>query len=286
MNSPRPLRPVVLLAWTGLLLAACGSPTAPPGAGSASPSASPPASAEGAGSITRVALTYDGGVLVLDGTTLDVVADLPLAGFNRVNPAGDGRHVMVSTTGGFRVLDAAGQPNAGGPTLTDLVFTADAPGHVVRHGGRTVLFADGTGEITAFDSDALDGDAKPGVKVTASEEAHHGVAIELSDGTLLSTLGDAEGRTGVRVLDPSGAEIARNEQCPSVHGEGAAQGEIVVFGCSDGVLMYSAASSPKCRPRMPTAARETSTSARPHRSSWVTTTPTRTAKATCCRNWR
>ncbi len=125
------------------------------------------------------------------------------------------------------------------PTLTDLVFTADAPGHVVRHGGRTVLFADGTGEITAFDSDALDGDAKPGVKVTASEEAHHGVAIELSDGTLLSTLGDAEGRTGVRVLDPSGAEIARNEQCPSVHGEGAAQGEIVVFGCSDGVLMYS-----------------------------------------------
>ncbi|WP_111766935.1 zinc metallochaperone AztD [Nakamurella deserti] len=249
MKTPTTLRPLALLAGAGLVLTACGSPAAPaarisssaPAAGTAATSDSAPSATTGASDgTTRVALTYDGGLLVLDGTTLELAADLPLEGFNRVNPAGDGRHVMVSTTGGFQVLDAgtAVDGAASEPTLTDLVFAADAPGHVVRHGGRTVLFADGTGDITAFDTDALDGAEMPEVTVTKSEAAHHGVAIELTDGSMLSTLGTADGRTGVRVLDASGTETARNEQCPAVHGEGTAQDEVVVFGCSDGVLVY------------------------------------------------
>jgi hypothetical protein len=50
--------------------------------------------------------TYDGGIHVLDGATLQLAQDIPLPGFNRVNPAGDDRHVLVSTSSGFRVLDA------------------------------------------------------------------------------------------------------------------------------------------------------------------------------------
>jgi outer membrane protein assembly factor BamB len=42
----------------------------------------------------------------------------------------------------------------------------------------------------------------------------------------------------VRVLDESRTEIARNEECPSVHGEGTVKNETAVFGCSDGVLVY------------------------------------------------
>jgi hypothetical protein len=250
MKTPTTMRPLALLAGAGLVLSACSSPAGPAAqstsstattTSSAAPESSAPSATTGASdSATRVALTYDGGLLVLDGTTLELAADLPLEGFNRVNPAGDGRHVMVSTTSGFQVLDTgtAVDGSASEPELTDLVFAAEAPGHVVRHGGRTVLFADGTGDITAFDTDALGDGEMPDVEVTKSEAVHHGVAIELTDGSLLSTLGTADGRTGVRVLDAAGAEIARNEQCPSVHGEGTAQDEVVVFGCSDGVLVY------------------------------------------------
>ena len=41
------------------------------------------------------------------------------------------------------------------PELTDLVFEASAAGHVVRHGGRTVLYDDGTGSTTILDTGAL-----------------------------------------------------------------------------------------------------------------------------------
>ena len=39
---------------------------------------------------TRIAITYDGGIAIVDAETLDILGDVPLAGFNRVNPAGDG----------------------------------------------------------------------------------------------------------------------------------------------------------------------------------------------------
>jgi hypothetical protein len=222
--------PLAAFAATGaLVLSACASS---PASTSESTSTSPEASSSSA----RVTLTYDGGIYVLDAESLEVVGDLPLDGFNRLNSAGDGRNVLVSTTEGFQVLDTST------PELTGLVFEAPTPGHVVRHGEKTILFSDGTGDSIIYDTDALigAGDELPETEVVASEAAHHGVAIELEDGTFLSTLGDSEGRTGVRALDSDRTEIARSEECPSVHGEGAAQNEIAVFGCSDGVLVYDA----------------------------------------------
>ncbi|QHC60229.1 zinc metallochaperone AztD [Rathayibacter sp. VKM Ac-2760] len=225
----RALAGAALTATAALVLSGCsGAGDAAPAASSATPSA--------AAASTRVALTYDGGLLVLDGETLETEADIALAGFNRVNTAGDDRHVLVSTEGGFRVLDVAT------PELTDLVFDAPTPGHVVRHHDRTILFADGTGATTVFDTDALtpavaEG-SLPDTETVAAPAAHHGVSIELADGTLLTTIGDSEGRTGVRALDSERTETARNEDCPSVHGEGAAADEIAVFGCSNGVLVY------------------------------------------------
>ncbi|GGV08497.1 hypothetical protein GCM10010182_29900 [Actinomadura cremea] len=175
--------------------------------------------------------TYDGGLYVLDPATLKVVQDIPLDGFNRVNPAGDGRHVMVSASTGFRVLDAAGA------RLTEDEFAAPKPGHVVHHAGRTVLFSDGTGEVTVFDPGEL-GDGLPETETHDSEHPHHGVAVALSNGELLTTLGTEEERTGVHVLDANREEVARSEECPSVHGEATAQGEAVVIGCEDGALVY------------------------------------------------
>ncbi|MGK8524810.1 zinc metallochaperone AztD [Nocardia asteroides] len=178
-----------------------------------------------------VAITYDGGIHVLDGTTLQLAGTAELGGFNRLNPAGDDRHLIVSTKEGFRVFDATTAEFTG----TD--FPGPEPGHVVRHAGRTVLFSDGTGEVVAFDSADL-AEGEPKTSTYRAAAPHHGVAIELANGELVLTLGTEEKRTGIVVLDKNRAEKARNEDCPGVHGEATAAGEAVVIGCQNGVLVY------------------------------------------------
>jgi outer membrane protein assembly factor BamB len=230
------------------LLAACGQS----GDAAAEPSATTEetaaaAATEVATAKPRLALTYDGGIQVLDADTLEVVADLELAGFNRLNPAGDERHVLVSTTGGFQVLDAGTWTEPHGdhthsftsePVLTDVLWPAEKPGHAVRHEGRTALFDDGTGQVTVVDSDAL-GDPDAATRDYTTPSAHHGVAVELTDGTLVVSDGTEDERTGVRVLDAENTEIAAIDTCPGVHGEAVAADEAVVIGCGDGAVIWS-----------------------------------------------
>jgi outer membrane protein assembly factor BamB len=229
LRARRPARAAALAAFAAgsLALSACGSGSDGGGAQSgAAPSTPAPVHVA-----NPVVVTYDGGLYVLDGKTLQVAADLPLPGFNRVNPAGDDRHVIVSTGSSFQVLDA------GAATLTDVTFPAEKPGHVVRHADKTVLFADGTGEVTIFDPHAL-GEGAPETVTHRTPEPHHGVAIEIANGELVTTVGNAEERSGIVVLDADRNEIARNEDCPGVHGEATAQGEAVVVGCETGALVY------------------------------------------------
>ena len=186
MNNTRPssLVGVAGLGVAALLVTGCSSD---PAASAAAPGSSPAAGLSPAAQVSaaqpRITLTYDGGLLVLDAASLDVVADLPIDGFTRVNPAGDGRHVLVTTEEGFQVLDtgvwtAGSTSYAGTPELTDDVFPAAKAGHVVVHGDRTVLFADGTGDIASFETAALlDAEGLPETRTWESEAAHHGVAI-------------------------------------------------------------------------------------------------------------
>src|SRR5690606_8642492 len=130
---------------------------------------------------------------------------------------GDGRHVLLSTSQGFQVLDTHT------PDLTSTVFAADAPGHVVHHADRTVLFADGTGETTVFDTAALLDSAGelPPTSTFRSPSAHHGGSVVLEDGTLVTTIGDVSSRSGATALEPHDDhfhEIARSEECPDIHG--------------------------------------------------------------------
>ncbi|KAA0925432.1 zinc metallochaperone AztD [Streptomyces apricus] len=224
------------LTGTALALAVSTVLTACGGDGSASSSdaeADGTASAKPAAAVKDpLVATFDGGLYILDGESLKPAKTLKMAGFNRVNPAGDEDHVVVSTDTGFRVLNATGQ------TLTDIEYKGAKPGHVVRHAGKTVLFTDGTGEVNVFDPADLSSGKKPKGRTYASAEAHHGVAIELADGQLLSTLGTEEKRTGALVLDKENKEIARYEKCPGVHGEAAAENEAIAVGCEDGILIY------------------------------------------------
>lgn len=227
--SPRRLGLAAAVSASVLLISACGSAAVP--AADTSDAATTQAA-----SGPRVALTYDGGIAVLDGESLKLEGDLPLEGFNRLNSAGDGRHALVTTTAGFQVLDMAT------PKLTDLIFKAEKAGHVVRHGGKTILYADGTSDTTIFETDHLlnSSTSLPKTEVIPGDEAHHGVSIVLEDNTLLTTVGNSQSRSGIRVLDADRKEITRNDECPSVHGEGTAANEVVLFGCSNGVLVYDA----------------------------------------------
>lgn len=209
-------------------------------AGASAPASAPAPESESAAvdNGTRVAIAYDGGVLVLDGETLEPVGEAELPGYLRVSTAGDADgHVFVTTDGGFHVLDTG--IASGEVAFTGEVFDAATPGHVTPHAGRTALFDDATGDVRIFDTDAIGTGELPPFDTLSSDAAHHGVAIELSDGTSLSTIGTSESRSGVRHLDADGTEVARNETCPAVHGEGAVKDEAVVFGCEDGVLLFS-----------------------------------------------
>ena len=205
------------------------------GCASAAPPASAPvdSAARTAPDGPRVAVAYEGGVVVLGGADYENLGEFASEDFIRLNAAGDGRHVMVTTSKGFQLLDVQK------PELTDLVVPAAAAGHVVSHAGKTVLYDDATSDTTIFDSAELakTGDALPKAEVVPGVTAHHGVSVELEDGTLLTTVGDESGRTGIRVLDEDRTEIASNDECPGVHGEGTAKDEVVVFGCENGALV-------------------------------------------------
>ncbi len=247
-RTPTSTRPLVAAGLAlPLLLPACASGTS---GTAATPAAEPtPASdvQEVATSSPRLALTHDGGVRVLDATTLETVADLPLDGFNRLNGAGDGRHLLVSTRGGFRVLDAGTWTEPHGdhshsytstPQLTEVLHPAEEPGHVVAHDGLTALFDDGTGEVVVLDSDAV-ADGPDGARRLTTPSPHHGVAVALADGTLVVSEGTEDERTGIRVLDSAGTEIASSDGCPGVHGEAVAADDAVVIGCEDGALVHA-----------------------------------------------
>lgn len=237
------LRTIPVLLAT-LIMSACGTAGSEESGGAAASSDPDHGAMEASAPEPRLAVTYDGGVLVLRAADGEVLLDEPREGFLRVSPAGDERHVLLSTANGFEALDLGSWSDehgdhshswTGEPHLTGTVFEAEEPGHVVSHDGRTVLFDDGTGSWTAFDPHDL-ADGTPELDAGATEEPHHGVVVQLANGNLLHTVSTEEERTGIRVETAAGHELAASDECPGVHGE-VAFGEVVVFGCEDGALV-------------------------------------------------
>ena len=259
---PKGLSGVAGIAAAALMLSGCaadpgrdGDALNPENAPQATGQPAAPSSAaqEIQGPGPRLVLTRAGGITVLDAASLAVVGEADLAGFNRLNPAGDGRHVLVSTGSAFKVFDAGvwtekhgdhGHSYAAQPALTDVEFQASQSGHAVFHAGRTALFSDGSGRVEIFEPSGLTAQAAalPESDVYTAPEAHHGVAVPLEEGKLLVTLGDDESRRGIAVLAAGSgqnrAELVRNEDCPGVHGEAVAGRDAVVVGCEDGMLVY------------------------------------------------
>ncbi len=219
-----------------------------PASDTASASADQPeAPVETDGPRSRIAYTYDGGVQVLDGESLEPVGDpIKAEGFTRLSTVGDERHLALTVSGGWSMLDLGvwSQPHgdhshsyAKNPRDTGIEFPGDHPGHVTHHDGRVLLWADGTGAVNEFDAASLLAGVTPQTKDWKAEHPHHGVAVPLHDGGMLVTLGTEDERTGVMALDAHGKETARTEECPGVHGEAEVKGAIT-FGCEDGMVIY------------------------------------------------
>ena len=241
----------VLLATLVVLGAsACGTSTttSPHSPRDPGPDGSPGAATgtESASAHPRLAVTHDGGVMVIDVVTEEVVAEEALDGFVRVSPAGDGRHALVSAEGAWQVLDLGSWGHehgdhahhyTGDAGLTGVAFPAEEPGHVVAHGGHTTLFDDGTGTAVSFDAHDLE-DGEPALTTHDTGAAHHGVAVALSDRNVVHTVGTEESRSGVRLMSPAGLVLASTDDCPGVHGEAFAQ-DAAVLGCEDGAVVVS-----------------------------------------------
>lgn len=229
------------------LLASCA--VAPSASTTPEPATPAPTQSEAPASVevaaTRIAVTVPDGIAVLDAASLEPVAELELDGFLRLNAAGDDRSILVTAPGGFRVLDTGVEIAPHGdhehfravdPTLGDVAFPAEHPGHVTVHAGTTALFDDGTGEIVTFDSDTLLDGAEQR-RESRVPEAHHGVAVRLETGGLVTTEGTEEARSSVVLRSGAGDELARTDACPGVHGETVAADEAVLLGCEDGVVV-------------------------------------------------
>ena len=146
MIIPRILKVLSTVAVGALVLSGCGS------SGSQSGSGSPSSASEGRGGgkdggrkevsslRPRVVIGYDGGLLTMDGATGKVLATTKHDGFLRLNPAGNGRHVLVSDGDRFRLFDTGlvSVPHEDHfhyytqtPKLTGAEIKAPKAGHVV-----------------------------------------------------------------------------------------------------------------------------------------------------------
>ena len=266
------------LAAAAIALTACGADAAPSGPTSAPASASdgaesPSDEARAASSVSeedrvdptrttevsavtpRILLSHEDGLTLLDAESGEVVKEQDVPGFTRLSNAGNGKDVLVTTGNGWEVFSTGIQAKAHGdhvhnyesaPGMTGVTFPGEHPGHVVTHNGRTTLFGDGTGAIRTFDSAHLDKatpDLMPVMTEAETEDPHHGVALELSDGTLFTTQGTEDSRSTLQVIDPKTGEVtAETDDCPGSHGEAAAQpteaGDVVVMGCENGPVVY------------------------------------------------
>ncbi len=236
-------------AAVALTLTGCATQPGPAAAPPASPTPSTRATTEVRSLNPRIVVASDGALTTIDTVTGATVASTAQPGFLRLNNAGDGRHVLVSDGDVFRVYDAGVWAEPHGdhshyftstPRLTDVTYAAPKAGHVVLHDGRTTLFADGTGGITIVKSSEI---AKTdAAKVTsATDAAHHGVAIAMEGNALLTTQGTKDARSTVqfKVGDRVASETTN---CPGVHGEATAQpnakGDVAVFGCENGPVVF------------------------------------------------
>lgn len=248
MTLHTPRIPSLLTASAAALylavLAGCGSTISDSSGQSSEPTERQ--TAEAAGPAERIALTYVGGVMVLDAEPHEVLGIFEAEGFTRLNAAGDNRHLFLTEDDSFRLLGMGTWSEPHGdhshsyttdPLLTDQRIEGSHPGHLLNHDGTSVAFFDGTGGIHSFGPAELSADAPIKTEKAQAKEAHHGVAVVRTDGSMIHTVGSEDARSGVVIRDADGKDITGNSDCPGVHGEAAVKDGVITVGCENGLLI-------------------------------------------------
>ena len=124
------------------------------------------------------------------------------------------------------------------PQLGDASIDAPHAGHVVHHDGFTALFSDGDGVAKIYKTEDIGKEDAAPVNTIETGAAHHGVAVPLKDGSVVTTKGTEDERHTIQHLDPSGKLLAETTECPGVHGEAAAGNGSLFFGCEDGPVVF------------------------------------------------
>lgn len=197
-----------------------------------------------------------GDVTALDLETGDSVGQFTLAGPASLYASDDivvavqgASNQVAAITSGITVDDHGdhGDIEVTEPALVDAIIEGEKPAHFVEHGGKAALFFDGSGKINLFSTHDWAHDGKLDFKELDSGTAHHGVAIPWGDYTLTSFANaedEKKPRIGLNVLDADGEVVGDTHACPDLHGE-ATSGNLVIVGCSDGVLVVSGSGEPK-----------------------------------------
>ena len=196
--------------------------------------------------VSRLVVSYPDHVAVLDAVTLEVEGTFKTDSAPYVQVGADGRHVftLAHQDERVRLVDSGTWTEAHGDHghyyAADPVWGAyDVDGlsyHVVSDDERSVVWLDDAGEFQVIDADHLaDPTIEPTVITVA--EPHHGVAVPTADGGFLATVAVDGDANGVAVLDATGAETARFETCPGLHGETHVGETAYAFGCGTGVMV-------------------------------------------------
>jgi hypothetical protein len=250
MTSHLPLRSRGPLA--ALATVACAALAAPAPAAAAGEDDPPPGAREVEQRHPRA--------VVADGRTgrvhvVDLRSGRRVGAFRLGAPAylaevGDDRHVAAIhyQAGRVRVVDGGSWAEDHGehahrwlapPRLTPFVLRVPRPSHVMAHGDRVAIFADGDGSAHVLALAGLTA-RRPQTQRVPTGRAQHGVAVPWGAGLLVSTpdpAGEDGGLpTGIAQLDAAGVERARFGGCPELHGEAAGE-RWAAFACDDGVLL-------------------------------------------------
>ena len=194
----------------------------------------------------RLALTHDGGIMIVNAETMDVIKDLPHSGKNlRLRETGDHRYLLVDSGKDLETLDLGSWTQAHGehghsktkaPSLTGQKFTVKKAGHVSPNADHTLVFDDGDGSVDVFHTDDMfKDDAKP--EKTVQLPPHHGNADMLEGGNIVHTVADKGHAHGIAIVDKTGKKISESTECPGTHGAAVAKGGAMTFGCEDGTLL-------------------------------------------------
>lgn len=195
----------------------------------------------------RILLSHKNGLTTLDGETGEVIDSEDLKAFLRLSDAGDNRHIMVTKGDSFLTFDTGRitKPHgdhkhyyAAQPQLLSAAIDAPHAGHVVHHDGFTALFSDGDGVARIYKTEDIGTEDANPVNTVETGAAHHGVAVPLKDGSVVTTKGTEDERHTIQHLDKSGTVLAETTECPGVHGEATASNGTLFFGCEDGPVVF------------------------------------------------